>query len=216
MVFDILPPILLNNERIVPCNSVRNLKLIFNSSLGPSDHIKMISTKVYGILARLWRLSGCTPPSLRKRLVISLCIPHLTYCSTALGSLDSWSKRNVALVFNACIRYVFYIRKYDSVGLYQKEILGCSIENYRNYIWCVYMYKIIHKLCPMYLYNKLSFSSSLRTANLNLPSNRTANFNSSFFVRGIGIWNELTPAIKFSISLKEFKKNCFQYFCSLV
>lgn len=213
--FDHFPPIFVNNERILPSNTVRNLGIVLNRTLGCQDHVKMVSAKVYSILARLWRLSSCTPFSLRKRLVVTLCIPHLTYCTTALGSLDQASKRKVALVFNACIRYVYSIRKFDSVRLYEKAILGCTFENYCKYLWCVYLYKIIHHLCPSYLYVKLSFSSSLRTVNLNLPLNRTSALNFSFFVRGPSIWNALPPHIKLSTSLKIFKKTCIEHFCSL-
>lgn len=213
--FENAPPLLLNNTVIPPTDTVCNLGLLFNRSLGWYDQIRKASAKVYGILARLWRLSYLTPQSLRKHLVITLCIPHLTYCDVVLGSLDSNSKRKLELVFNACVRYVFNLRKFDHVSMHKKGILGCDIFKYSTYRWCTYLYKLINSQTPSYLYEKLSFSRSTRTMNLNLPSNRSVLLNTSFFVKAPCAWNALPINVKNARTLNSFKSNCLSYYCSI-
>lgn len=208
-----LSDIKIHNTTVVVTENITNLGVIFDSQLNFRDHINYTTNRIFGILARLWKFSSFTPRSVRKKLIIALCMPLFNYCSVVIGTLDSYCKRKYDIAFNTCLRYIYGLRKYDSISDFRKNILGCDLHNYLKFRTCCFLYKLIDSKTPKYLYNKINFGRSTRTRCLIPHTNFTAQLNSSFFIRAIVIWNSLPIRIKWASSFGMFRTHCLLYFC---
>lgn len=209
---NICSPLYVGSEVVKPQSNVSNLGIVIDCNLKWKGQIESVVSKIYGVLARLWRLAAFTPRSLRKKLVVMLCLPYINYGDVVLGRLDAFSIRKLQLVLNSCTRYIYSLRKYDSISGYSTAILGCNLDSYTKYRWCIYMYKLITLRKPPYLFDKLSFSRSSRLFNLNIPLHSSTQLNNSFFVQAVIVWNGLPPMVKRATSIGKFKKICFEHF----
>jgi hypothetical protein len=77
---DIPPPTqLIGSDVIKVVPKVNNLGFVLNERLTATDHFKKVCQKVYLILRSLRPHSSHTPFEVRKRLVVSLNMPHIGY-----------------------------------------------------------------------------------------------------------------------------------------
>jgi hypothetical protein len=70
----------------------------------------------------------------------------------------------------------------------------------------IFLHKVIYSKSPSYLFNKLSFSRSLRTQTLNIPENKTLARGNSFLVRSVRNWNSLNPTLRRQRNTVSFKR----------
>lgn len=180
-----------------------------------TDHVSSICGKVYGGLRRLWKLSNIIPQNLRLRLVKSLLIPFFTYGDIVFTSLCSGDRRKLTVAFNACLRFIFKLRRFDHISMHTDLIFGCSLMRYYDYRVCVTLYKIITTKKPVYLFRKLQYSSSLRTLNLKTAARTLSSMDYAFFIRGALLWNSLPVLVKRVGSIVKFKKACLRHFCNI-
>jgi hypothetical protein len=123
-------------------------------------------------------------------------------------SRATWRQLN--LCFNSCVRYAFLLRKFDSLSRHRDEILGCSLENYVKFRSCCFMFRLLKKKSPLYLFNMISFPRYPRGRALSFPSNYVTN-SQSFFVFGVHLWNSLSSEIRSLDSAEAFQQKCLTY-----
>lgn len=206
------PPLKLLNQTIPYVSKVKNLGLTITSTLSWDKHINLISSKVYFLLRRLSRFAYLTPYDTKLKLAKSILMPQFTYCDAVLGSLDAASLSRLNSIFNACTRYVCGLQKYDHISSYSNVILGCSFSNYIKYRHCYFLYKLLNKKSPTYLFDEFTLSSSDRTNNLIIPKFKFKHLQSSYVVYGSSLWNSLPHAIKHCSSEAAFRVACFKHF----
>jgi hypothetical protein len=73
------PPLRISGENLVVSEVVRNLGVLFNSTLTWNTHVNQVCKKVNFVLYSLRRLKNITPTSVKVLLVKSLIIPIFTY-----------------------------------------------------------------------------------------------------------------------------------------
>lgn len=198
------PQVMLTNEKINYSDSVRNLGLVMNSTLSWDDHIDKVCGTVYGILRNFWKLTKLTSVKLRHRLFMSYVMPHIMYCDVVMYGMFEYSLNKLKLLFNAGVRYIFSLRKYDHISQFSKSILGCDLDTFFEFRTCSYIHKILTRKYPPYLYNKIELNHSIRTGHIKLPNNKYRIFNSSFFVQGMSKYNQLPHSIRSSTSPSRF------------
>lgn len=208
----VLPSLTLLNQVIPYVSKVKNLGLTITSTLSWDSHINLISSKVYFNLRRLNRFAYLTPYETKLKLAKAILLPHFTYCDAVLGSLDAASLTKLNTIFNACTRYVSGLQKYDHISSYSKLILGCTFPNYIKYRHCFFLYRLLHKKSPSYLYDEFVFGTSERTKNLIVPKFKFKHLQSSYVVYSSSLWNSLPHNVKNCKSEATFKVACFKYF----
>lgn len=202
----ITPDLFLDDKIIAFVPTVNNLGLIMNSKLSWSDHVSSLCQRVNYSLYSLRLIKKFCPVDLRIYLVKSLVLPIFTYCDVIFNKCDSSSRRLLEVTFNNCTRYAHDLRKFDHISKFKKSILGCDLFEFYYYRTAVFIYKIINSGIPIYLYEKLNFSKSLRTMNVNLPFNRTDVYNNSGLLNAVITWNSLSRDLKNADSIYIFKK----------
>lgn len=203
----------INNENIPFVTKVKNLGVIINTRLKWNDHISNICKKVYFSLRTLWSVSDITPVEARRKLVIALLLPLFTYADLIFSqSLDFNSQRKLNVAFNSCARYIFNIRRYNSISEYSVKIIGCSLTTLYKYRMCLSVYKIIKFKEPLYLYTQLQFARSARTCHLIVPVHSSSAMNSSYFVRAVVLWNSLPIDVRRAGTVAVFEILCKRHF----
>lgn len=213
-VFDstVVPPIMLNKITIPFINKVRNLGIIMNNLFTWDNHIGLICSKVYNMLRKLYSISAYIPRSLRKKLIVSLVLPHFLFGDIIFSNCSALCKRKLEVCFNACLRFIFKRRKYDSVSDVVNSIVGCPLFTYYKLRHSLLMFKLRLTKQPIYLYRNLQFASSDRTCNLIIPSHSSSIMSNSFIVSSAVLWNSLPNEIKSCTKLMKFKTLCKSFF----
>lgn len=130
--------------------------------------------------------------------------------------MDASSLHKLEVVFNSCIRYVYSLRKTDSLQNFRKLILGCTLKHFFDYRACVFMHKLLKFKQPAYLFEKIQRGQSTRSNVLIVPLHRSYQEHSSFFARGVTLWNSLPPFVKLIQSPETFATECMKFFAEAV
>lgn len=211
------PPIFLGNDSIDYVNKVKVLGVMLNNKLTWDDHVMKVRRDIFATLSMLRQTQHLITQSLRLKLVKTLVVPRITYCSNIfMGcSRKLWNQLNVS--FNSCARYIYQTRSRDPVSKHAYDILNCTLEHYIQYQACLFIFNLMRTNCPSYLAEKLTQSRLPRGNTLQLPISktlRTDQFTSSFFVMGIRLWNELDSKLRKLEASSAFRQQVFSYFAS--
>lgn len=79
IVTSTLPDIMVNNVKVPFVDKIKNLGIMINSTLSWDDHVGLICSRVYGTLRSLYSIKNYLPIFLKRKLIISLVLPHLLY-----------------------------------------------------------------------------------------------------------------------------------------
>lgn len=188
---------------------MNDLGIIINKCLSWDEHINNVCNKTYSKLRLLWTVTDFASTDLRRKLFLSYVFPWFVYGDLILFGMHEYNMNTLNKAFKAGVRYIYRLRKYDHISFYLKNIVGCTLKEFYQYRTCLALYKLVKSHLPMYLYNKLIFSSLTRNNNFIIPRNNCDAFNSSFFVKGIGCWNNLSLSIKLAPSEASFKRLYF-------
>lgn len=208
-----LPPIMISNQIISLSSRVTSLGLVISHRLSWSEHCAKVIAKIFSILRSLWPLAHVTPLSIRIFLVRSLILPHVLYCDSVYAlSLDSSCSRSLTSAFNACIRYVFLLKRFSSVSRFNDRILGCPLFDYLKFRSSLFIFKLRRSRVPSYLFSKLRFPRSSRSLDLIIPRHLTSFYSNSFFVGALREWNSLPPSVRGASSVETFGVKYWEFY----
>ena len=125
-----------------------------------------------------------TPKETRKRLVLALLIPKFTYMSLIYMNCSRALWKQINTCFNSCTRYVFGLRKFDSISHVKNEVLGSKIENYIQFRTCLFLFMLLKKRSLLYLYDEITFPRFPRSRTLKVSNRLNVTNSKSFFVYG--------------------------------
>lgn len=190
-------------------DEVSNLGVTMDTSLSFSAHAKQVSSKVFSRLRSLWPNYNVLSWRSRLMLIKSLIIPVFTYCDSVYSTnLNAASTRVLERAFSACVRFVFSIRRGNSIDDHVKRVLGCPIMEFLRYRRLVLVFKFLVNKAPPFIYDKLQ--PSTRSTMLILPRHSSAQYNKSFFVNAVSAFNALPNIVKQSSTVSIFKSRCLE------
>ena len=206
-----VPPVFVGDTQLNFVKAI-NLGFVINSSLSSTDHVNATISQIYFTLRNLRRTAHFTPLKTKLLLVKQLILPTITYAEIVYSSLDSRSMHKLKVAFNFATRYVYNLKRFESVSDFVISILGCTVETYIKFRNCIFMHKLINTKSPVYLYNKLQLSQSNRSITLILPSFQYTESEKLFFINAARIWNSL-PSLTRNISeSSKFKTQVMSFF----
>jgi len=201
-----------NSIKVVP--KVVNLGFTINETLSPSDHIAKVCQKVYWTLRSLRPHASRTPFEVRRRLILSLIMPHISYGGVVYCSPDAASIEKLERAFRACIRYLHRLKRRDSVEGLGSSITGVDFHVYLKMRLLLFLHKVIHVRHPSYIFSMIHFSSSQRTRGLVPPVHRRLAMDRSFSVKAVEAWNSLPHSLKSLESRNAFLLALKRHFAS--
>jgi len=117
-----LTEICINGINIPYMDTVKNLGVIFDSSLSwTSNCIKVVQT-VFRTLAIVRRNFCFLPLSVRKKVVESLILPSFDYASVLMTDLSVTNSIKMQRAQNASVRFIVNIPKYEHISSSYREI----------------------------------------------------------------------------------------------
>ena len=209
-----IPHISINNASIPLCTSVKNLGIMMNSNLTWSDHINSIVKKAFYALHFLNRLRDLLPERIKKTLTQTLVLSHVDYCDSLISGLTMKQNQKLQRIQNACVRYVYNIRRSEHLTAYFKKLKWLKIKERRELHQLTLLHKIIKTGEPSYLASTFrpthpSHMHNTRSRNnltLTIPKHRTSSYSNSFLVSAIRSWNKLPTHLRNCSSVSSFKK----------
>lgn len=120
-------PIFLNGEIIPYVLKARNLGIVMNEQLTWDTHVGSLCGRVYGALRKLRTANHYLPLFLRRKLTMSLVIPHFLYGDVVFSNCSGDARYKLNLCFNACLRFIHSIRKFDHISHVTNSVFGCTL-----------------------------------------------------------------------------------------
>lgn len=177
------------------------------------DQVGQVCSNVFARLRSLWPNSHVFSQRTRLMLVKSLVMPAFSYCDSVYSTnLTASAVRSLEGAFNACVRFVHRLRRYDSTRDHVCGLLGCSLMTYFKRRCCSFMHSLVLTREPGFLYDKLSRGRSVRSRQFVIPQHSTAQYNRSFFVRTVADYNSIPASVRALTSLPRFRSVCRDYF----
>jgi hypothetical protein len=208
------PSLFIGPNEIKVVLKVTNLGFVLNESLSEVDHVTKVCQKVYWILRSLRPHAFRMPFEVRRRLILSLIMPHFTYGSVVFAGPDAESKEKIKRAFRACIRFLHRLKRRDTVEGLGASITGFEFQVYLKIRLLSFLFKALHIRHPSYIFSMFHFSSSQRTRGLVPPVLASLAMDRSFIVKSVDAWNSLPYALKLIESHKKFMTALKKHFSS--
>ena len=204
----------LSDETINISANEKLLGVHIDNTLSWTVHVEFTIKKCNSLLHLLNRIKHYLPIPTRKLFFNAYILPHLDYCCTVWGNINTSQTESMIKLQKRAARIIF-----------DKGIDTSSKEMFKQLSWmefpervtfqiAVMMYKIFNNLTPSYLPNHFKFTSemhqrSLRSTTENLlyiPKPNTELYHNSLAYSGSKIWNAISEHIKQCASVENFKK----------
>lgn len=206
--------ICVDGEPLPFVDCARNLGLYVDHSLRFNNHVTNCIKKAYGNLKLLY---GCRT-YLNKKSKIILCdsfvLSQFNFADVVYFScITKADQLRIQRVQNACIRFIYGIKRYESVSTKFKELNWLSMRERQIVHGCCLYFKVIRNKIPIYLYNKISFRGDLHNLNtrqrslISPPRHRTAMYQRSFSYNIYKYYNLIPINLKVVESILTFKKH---------
>lgn len=116
---------------------------------------------------------------------------------------------------NACVRFVYKMKRRDHISNQESAILGCTYPNYVRYRMCLFIRNVLVTKTPDYIYELFQWLKGKRNPTLILPRTETLILRNSFFIQATTLWNSLPLNLKRNVSSASFPSMCLQYFSDM-
>ena len=164
------------------------------------------------MLRSLWTTQYFTPFKIRLLLAKTYLVPTLLYGCELFSGCSSSEKCKLKTTYNNIARYVFNLKRYDSLSQFAKKIFKVSFDNLMKCRSLIFLQRLIYTKEPLYLYQKLTFARSNRGTILIPIRYRHQISNRQFFIYAIRLWNQLPRNIQNTSNAIQFKKLIFDYY----
>lgn len=206
------PELLINSQKIELVSKAKNLGIIFNNTLTWSDQILSATGKTFSMLRTLWCTQYFTPPNIRVLLAKTYLMPTLLYGCELFASTDYKSNEKLNIAYNAVVRYIYGLKKYEHISSYANNLYGVTFTNLLKIRSLIFLHKIVYTREPPYLYNRIVFTRTNRSNDL-IPIRRKSLISEwQFFVYSVRLWNLLPSHIQFISNAERFKLYIFDHF----
>ena len=188
----------LNDSLLRQVPSTKYLGMCIDSHLTWQNHIDYVMKRVRG---KFYSINRLNPPSAVRKLLYQVYIlPILDYCDVVWAPTNVRQTKRLERLHSKCISTCM-----DS------SVTRFSLTERRKFHTTVQIYKILHKLAPMYLLNMFNYAITV-TGRVNrnihrlfVPQVNTNYGKRSLRYRGPTIWNVLPAALYSATNLTQFR-----------
>jgi Reverse transcriptase (RNA-dependent DNA polymerase) len=207
-----LTKLTLNGTDITYVDTVKNLGVTFDKHLNWDKQISLVSQKVYGTLNNLNKFRAMTPESIRLKLIKTLVLPHLDYCSFVYCNINKEQEKRLQVLLNAAIYYVYDVPFAARLSPYFLKSSVLKVQERHELEVLLMTHKIVHKNCPPYLHDLVKFVSGASSRStrahefkLRIPLVGVDAPESSFTVKACRMWNKLSEKLCVNPNIDTFK-----------
>lgn len=203
--FGTINPICFDSIIIPFSYKVKNLGLIIDDKLSWLPQVTEVCRKVTLTLRSLYRLKNFLPMNTKRILVQALLLPIIDYGDVCYIDLNRNLVNRLDRIINNCVRFIFGLRKFDSVISYRSKIKILSIDQRRQIrVLCTLFSILFDPTVPSYLKSLFQFQyashprnlRSTDTLTLHVPLCHTNFLSQSFTSQAVRYWNTLPTDIR--------------------
>lgn len=201
-----------NGESIPIVEKVKSLGVFLDRTFRYRDQISKYIKNSYINLKKLYPYKNILNQTIKKQLCDTLVLSHFDYCCSVYhGALDSFTAARIQKIQNACVRYIYSLRKYDHISQKLNETGWLNMHSRREYRMLCLFHKVILYRTPPYLYRRIRFRCDVHNLTtrfrglISPPAFRTALFQRSFSYQIYCRYNRVSPDLK-SHDIRDFKR----------
>ena len=196
--------------------SVKSLGVHLDSRLNMQTMVSKCCSSCYSTLKSLQSIRWYMPIETKLTLVKTSILSKIDYCNILLLNSSTTVIGKLQRLLNACIRFIYNLRKTQPVTEYSKQCHILPVKFRVLYKSCVMAYKLVNNLAPDYLSSMTIRAISTRTRDnlrsgndtlkLQLPQCKT-----TLQYKLSENWNKLPLALRDSTNIEMFKKELKTY-----
>ena len=167
----LLPHFLINilGNQVSPAQSVRNLRVVFDSNFSFSDHVTQVIKSTRFHARNLYRIRPLLDLNTSVLLANALVRSRLDYCNSLFLSLTDFELRRLQLVQNSLCRVVTRSSKYSHITPQLKKLHWLPVKYRIQFKIGLITYKILNQGQPVYLRELIHPYTSSRNTRRSTP-----------------------------------------------
>jgi hypothetical protein len=204
----------IDSHEITPCDKVRNLGCIMNSSSTMREHINAVCKSAFFHLRNIARIRQMLTDEAAATLVHAFITSRLDSCNVLLVGSPKTLLDKLQRVQNAAARVLCRKTKRDSISALLKELHWLPIPQRCNYKLLTITHKCIHGNAPAYLNELVSPyhpTRRLRSSDQYLLTEKRSHTKSfgdhAFSVAAPRTWNALPQHLRATTDYNTFKRD---------
>lgn len=123
-------------------------------------------------------------------------MPSLLYGCEIFSNSDFICTNKLNKVYNTILRYVYGLRRYESISVYRKRLYGVTLMDLMKCRTLKLLHKIIADGEPAYLAERIEFIRSRRRRHIKQLRHTSLISDRQFFVYAIRLWNALPAQVQ--------------------
>ncbi len=201
------------NTCIQPCDSIKNLGVLFDKHMLFDTHITEMTKKTFGVLMLINRIKELFSSKARKIVIQTLALSIVNYGMTVWGTTNKSQLKRVQKLYNFSAKVAVGGRsRYGHASPILEELKWLNVTKRIQYEHCILMYDIISNKYPNWLFNIPTVSQTTqrntkKQDNFYILRTNTDYGQRSMFVRGPRVWNALPPRTKDVTNVHTFKRS---------
>ena len=202
----------LDNCVISQSSTVKNLGVMFDSTLSFDQHIKDITKIAFFHLRNIAKIRSSLSMANAEILIHAFVSSRLDYCNVLLSGLPRSSTRSLQMVQNTAARILTKTRKFDHITPVLASLHWLPVHVRSDFKVLLMIYKIVNGYSPSYLSDLLKSYTPTRTLHsqntelLSVPRVKKKSAGErAFSYRAPFLWNNLPIDIRQSDSVEVFK-----------
>ncbi len=201
------------NANIHPATSVKNLGVHQDPRLSMSKQVAAVSSKGFGQLYKLQRISKFLSNDATQTLVHAFVTSNIDYCNSLYYGMPQYLVARLQRVQNAAARLVVKLPKFEHITSVMVQLHWLPVSYRINFKILLITFKALHGEAPVYLSDMLCVHCPTRqlrpegrTNLLKVPRTRRKTLGTrSFHYYAPDLWNQLPVDIRKEDSIDRFK-----------
>ena len=203
----------IGTAKIQPVEIVRNLGVMFNSTMTLSSHVNYLRRSVNFQLRNLWRIRQFIDQDSCHHAVRALIISRLDYCNGLFTTLSAKELTRLQRLQNNAARLIFAVgRRTDAANLLD-TLHWLPVRQRVLFKILLYVFKSIQHISPNYISDYFTIHVPARTLRSSSDSNRltiprlgnSITGDKRFHIAAAKAWNSLPVDIKSATTTSQFK-----------
>lgn len=201
----------INHTKIPVVNEVKSLGLMLDNTFRYRNQISKYICLGYQQLRKLYPHRSYLNKETKKNICESLVLSHFNFCVPIYHSaLDKITADRIQKVQNACLRFIYGIRKFDHISHKLADASWLTMINRRILQCQCFFHHIINSKTPAYLYDKITFRTDVHNINtrfrglISPPLHFSSCFERSFTFQIYYMYNSLPIYFK-NLKFDQFK-----------
>ena len=205
--------ITIGNTVIKPSSCVKNLGVIFDSTMSMSNHVSSICKTINFHLRNLSQVGIFIDEITCHHAVRALVTARLDYANSLLQGSSSKEIKRLQRLQNRAAKLIFKAKKYDHVSPLLRQLHWLPVQDRIDFKTLTIAYKCVTDSAPSYLCelitpyqpNHSGLRSNSDSRIFKKPFTHLTAANKGFYTAAPSIWNELPSGIRHASSLSQFK-----------